>query len=380
MRVVGALVSIMMTATLLAGCAGDEPVQPTQIARDVEGVLYDVAGKATSAGYRGNSQPAVQARLYYPQDMVVSGAELFIVDWNNHVIRKVDAAGIISMGMGSGIHGDDSNGPALEVNLNHPTNMAVGPTGDFYICSWHNWKIKKVDRNTLMVSSPVGTDNGFAGDGGLATEARISLPSSVVWDGAGNMYVTDQGNTRIRMIDAQGIIWTFAGGDKGFVDAAGEAARFAWPTGTDSYPGGKMDRSGDGSSFYLADTENHRIRRIDIETGMVTTIGGTGVAGHSGDNGSALDAQFNEPTDIACTPGGDIYVADAANHVVRKIDRRGVVTTVAGTGNAGFSPDGTIATDAAMNRPSGVYWDDATSTLFIADTFNHQVKKVKLPR
>jgi hypothetical protein len=362
----------------LCGCGKDDPVRPVD-SRSTPGVLYDVAGRAGSAGYTGNGGPAVSARLYYPQDMVVSGGDLYVVDWNNHVIRKVDAAGVITRAIGSGVHGDDSDGPALEVNLNHPDNIAIGPTGDFYICGWHNWKIKKVDHNTFMVSSPVGTDDGFEGDGGPATSARISLPSSVVWDDAGNMYVTDQGNTRIRMIDAQGLIWTFAGGDKGYADGAGETARFAWPTGTDSYPGGKMDIAGNGEEFFLADTENHRIRKIRIASRMVTTIAGTGAAGYSGDGAAAMAAQFNEPTDIACTPRGDIFVADAGNHVVRRIDASGAITTVAGTGVSGVSPDGTVATVARLNRPSGIYWDEPTRTLFIADTFNHQVKRVTLP-
>jgi sugar lactone lactonase YvrE len=310
--------------------------------------------------------------------MLVLDGEIFIVDWNNHVVRKVDAGGFIWRAMGSGVHGDDSDGPALEVNLNHPDNIAIGPTGDFYIAGWHNWKIKKVDRNTYMVSSVAGTDDGFAGDGGPATEARISLPSSVVWDRAGSMYITDQGNTRIRKVDGLGIITTFAGGESGYADGVGEAARFAWPTGTDSYPAGKMDLAAGGEDIYLADTENHRIRKIHIATRTVTTVAGTGAAGLSGDGGPALAASFNHPTDVACTPDGGLFVADAGNHVVRRIDPDGTVRTVAGTGVPGRSPDGTPAASALLHRPSGLYWDDRSRTLYIADTFNHQVRRVKL--
>ncbi len=363
----------------IAGCGGDNATDPPLIT-DAEGVLYNVAGKPTSAGNTGDGTAAVGARLYFPQDVIVSGSDIYISDWNNHVIRKVDANGIISRAMGSGVHGDDSDGPVLEVNLNHPVNVAISPAGDFYISVWHNWKVKKVDKTTLMVSSIVGSDNGFAGDNGPAVNAQISLPSCVVWDRAGDMYISDQGNTRIRMIDTQGIITTFAGNAKGYVDGVGEGARFNWSTGTNAYPGGKIDMSADGNDIFVADTENHRIRKVNIATREVTTIAGNGTSGYAGDGGPALGAQFSQPTDIACTPAGIVYVADSNNNVIRKIDLNGVVTTVAGSGERGYSADATRAIDAALNKPSGIYWDDATSTLYIADSFNQQVKRVKLPR
>ncbi|MFN0152247.1 MAG: hypothetical protein ACKVU1_16205 [bacterium] len=377
-----ALRRIAAAATLvlgIAGCGGDKTTDPQPIT-DAEGVLYNFAGKPTSAGYSGDGTAAVGARLYFPQDVVVSGSDAYIADWNNHVIRKVDANGIISRAMGSGVHGDDSDGPALEVSLNHPVNVAISPAGDFYISVWHNWKVKKVDKTTRMVTSVVGSDNGFAGDNGPALDALISLPSCVVWDPAGNMYISDQGNTRIRRIDTQGIITTFAGSTGGYADGVGEAAQFNWSTGTNAYPGGKMDVSADGNDIFVADTQNHRIRKINIATRAVTTIAGNGTPGYTGDGGPALSAQFSQPTDIACTPAGSVYVADSDNAVIRKIDANGVVTTVAGSGERGYSVDATRAIDAALYKPSGIYWDDATSTLYIADSYNHQVKRVKLPR
>jgi sugar lactone lactonase YvrE len=140
-----------------------------------------------------------------------------------------------------------------------------------------------------------------------------------------------------------------------------------------------MDLAASGDAFYVADTENHVVRKVTIATREVTTFAGTGAAGYSGDGGPALAAQFNQPTDIACAPSGDVFVADAANHAVRKIDPSGIVTTVAGTGVAGASGDGVVATSARLNKPSGLFWDEPTRTLYIADTFNHQVKRVTLP-
>ncbi|TPW09636.1 MAG: serine/threonine protein kinase, partial [bacterium] len=165
--------------------------------------------------------------------------------------------------------------------------------------------------------------------------AAISLPSSVVWDQHHNMYLSDQGNNRIRKIGTNGIIRTFAGGSKGFVDGTGPGVKFAFPNGTDAYPGGRIDVSADGLYIYVADTENNRVRRIELATQVVRTIAGTGDATYSGDGAQATAAGFNYPTDIACTPEGDMFVADSRNHVVRKIDADGVVTTVAGTGAVG---------------------------------------------
>lgn len=360
---------------LVAGCGGDDSTGPTV---QLDGYLYNVAGIADEPGGGRDGQVATQSRLYWPQDITVDAAgELLIADWNNHVIRAVGTDGKIRRIMGSGDHGDDSNGPALEINLNHPDGIAIGPDGNIYVSGWHNWKIKMCDVATGMVTSVAGNDNGFGGDGGPAILAAISLPSCVVWDHDLNMYISDQGNNRIRKVDGDGIITTFAGGNKGFTDGVGGEALFAFPNGTDAYPGGRIDMSADGRYMYVADTENNRIRQIELATRIVTTIGGTGSATYSGDGGPAASAGFNYPTDVACTPEGDIFVADAKNHVVRRIDADGVVTTVAGTGVLGVSPDGTLATEANLDTPSALFYHAATRTLYIADTYNSQIKKVR---
>jgi len=257
---------------ILSGCTHNSvqlvPVPSTNSVGNL--YLYDVAGVAGSAGNGGDGGPAIEAKLYFPQDVLVSGNEVCIVDWNNHVIRKVI-----------------------------PSNLAIGPS--------------------------------------------------------------------------------FAGSSKGYSNGTGDDVRFAWPIGTDSYPGGKMDIGPDGQDLYVADTENHRIRKVNIASGEVTTIAGTGEAGYSGDDGEPLDARLNQPTDVACTPSGELFIADAANNIIRKIDRNNTISTVVGTGTAGFSIDGTPAQNAMLNRPSGIFWDDATRMLYVCDTFNHQVKKVNLP-
>ncbi|MBI1923143.1 hypothetical protein HYR99_02720 [Candidatus Poribacteria bacterium] len=363
---------------IIAGC-GDDGDKATNPVPHGDGILNNVAGVAEAGGSGGNGGSALTALLYWPQDVAVSTTgEVYILDWNNHCVRKIETNGTISRFIGSGHLGDDSTGPCNTIDLNHPTGLTIGPSGDFWLAAWHNWKIKKIDKNTLDTSAPIGTSQGFFGDGAPANQAKLDLPSSVVFDAAGVMYISDQANQRIRKVDTQMIITTFAGGAKGYSDGIGEAAQFSFPRGSDAVPGGKIAMSAPGDAIYVADTENHRIRRIDLATAEVTTIAGTGAAGWSGDNGPALSAQMNYPTDVAAGADGSIYIADSRNHVIRKIDPFGIITTVAGTGEAGYSPDGTPAKSAKLNLPSGVFVT-GDGTLYIADTFNHQVKKVKNP-
>ncbi|MCH8294934.1 hypothetical protein IH992_27940 [Candidatus Poribacteria bacterium] len=375
------LTLIFMTLSLsfiISGCGDDSDKVTTPVPHG-DGILYNVAGIATEPGGGGNGGPALAAYLYWPQDITASPTgEIYILDWNNHCARLVETNGTISRIIGSGRLGDDSSGPGDTIDLNHPTGLTIGPSGDFWLAAWHNWKVKRIDRTTWEVSAPIGTSQGFAGDGGPANQAKLDLPSSVVFDPAGNIYISDQGNQRIRKVDTQMIITTFAGGAKGYADGVGEDAQFSFPKGSDAGPGGKIALSPHEDFLYVADTENHRIRKIDLATAEVTTVAGTGTAGWSGDNGPALSAQLNYPTDVAVAEDHSIYVADSKNHVIRRIDPFGIITTVAGTGEPGFSPDGTPAKSAKLNLPSGVLFTD-DGTLYIADTLNHQVKKVKNP-
>ncbi len=379
---------ILLLASLMAtGCKdqGTIPPGPPDLSKAPEevGMLYNIAGMAGSLGKSGDGAPAVDARLYWPTDVYVFDAtdNIYITDWNNHVYRMVTPDGMISTIFGSGFHGDDFDGPVREINLNHPGSMTVGPDGNFYLAVWHNWKIKLVDKNTMYCTSVVGTEAGFSGDGGPANIAQILLPSSVVFDPAGNMYISDQGNGRIRKVDyATGTINTLAGQfPQGWTDGYGFVARFSWSRGNDAYPGGRISIDASGENLYVADQQNNRIRKVNIASQIVSTVAGTGVAGYSGDGGPAMLAELNYPCDVACAANNDVYFADTRNHAVRKIDPAGKITTVAGTGVAGFSPNATLATDAMLNYVTGIFFYDKTNTLYIADTYNSQVKRVKMP-
>jgi sugar lactone lactonase YvrE len=318
--------------------------------------------------------------------------DLIIADWNNHRFRTITPDGIIHHFIGSGQLGDNRTGDASVARFNHPSEIKVGPDGTYWISAFHNWCIKQVDPVTLNIIQVLGdTSRGYRGDypengGSLDATAkpRMDLPSSLTFGPDGMMYLSDQGNTRIRTIDLQSrIIATFVGGTRGALDGVGEDAQFALPgsqtVGTGDR-GGSIDISSDGQDLYMVDTENHTVRRINIATRMVTTIAGTPKEpGWEGDGGPALGAQMNYPTDIDVAANGDIYVADSHNHVVRKISAAGIITTVAGNGRPGLSPHGTPAREASLYQPQGLAFDDLTNTLYIADTYNHMVKKVINP-
>jgi len=366
-----------------AGC-GDDETNPIAPIVEQDGMLYEVAGKLGVAGNDGDEGRATEALLYWVVDLtVVPGGEMLVMDWNNHRIRKITPDGMIHSFIGSGLVGDSSEGPGPTINFNHPTEIRIGPDGDYYVAAYHNWKIKKFDAVTLECSVPVGTGRGFGGDNGPATACQMDLPSSLVFDPAGNMYVADQGNQRVRKIDAATqIITTFVGGQRGFADGVGEAAMFNWPGGTTTGTGTRgaaLELSPDGEDIYITDSDNHRVRKINIATREVTTIAGTGVPGYAGDGGPALEAQLNFPSDLAFSGTGDLYIVEYENSVVRKIDAAGIITTVAGTGVEGSSANGTPARQAKLNQPQGIAFDVANNTLYIADTWNHMIKKVKNP-
>lgn len=349
-----------------------------------DGVLCNVAGIAGNPGGGGNGGNALDATLYWPQDVNVdAGGNILIVDWNNHCVRKVTPGGTISVLIGSGFLGDGTTigAAASTINLNHPTDITFDAAGNYWLTAWHNWKLKEFDGTTLNLVAKAGTSQGFYGDGGLCDTSKLNFPSSTVFDGSGNIYFSDAGNQRIRRIDAvTKIITTFVGsGVKSFADGNGTAASFSMPVGTNAVPGGKLAISNDKHWLYCADTENNRIRKIDLTTSDVTTIAGTGTAGLNGDGGAAASAELNYPTDVAVAPDNSIYIADSHNNTIRKIDASGNISTVAGTpGVSGHSSNSTVAKSAKLYNPSGVYVSP-DNTLYIADTYNHQVKKVHNP-
>ena len=333
---------------------------------DSTGTITTVAGTG-EFGFGGDGGPATEARLAAPQGVAADGAgNLYITDAFTHRIRKVDSSGTITTVAGTGELGD--GGPAVEAQLRSPQNMAADGAGNLYIADSGNHRIRKVDSSGL-ISTIAGTgERGFGGDGGPAVQAQLAIPRGLAADGAGNLYIAEDSDHRIRKVDSAGVITTIAGtGERGFGGDGGPAvqAQFTYPRGIAADSAGNL---------YIADTLNSRIRKVD-SAGVITTIAGTGERGFGGDGGPAVQAQLAFPNSVAIDGAGNLYFADQGNHRIRMVDFSGMISTIAGTGEPGFGGDGGPAVEAQLNSPTGVA-ADAAGNLYIADWLNYRIRKV----
>ena len=332
------------------------------------GNISTIAGTGTQ-GFSGDGGPAAAAQLSFPYGTAVDGAgNLYIADKENQRIRKVDAAGNISTFAGSGTTGD--GGAASAAQLRQARSIAADGAGNLYIAGHH--RIRKVDAASGNISTIAGTgEAGFGGDGGPAAAAQFNFPHHLSTDGVGNVYIADRDNQRIRKVDAAtGDISTIAGtGEHGFGGDGGPAAAAQLKVPSDA----TLDAAG---NLYIADRVNQRIRKVDAASGVISTIAGTGEAGFSGDGGPAAAAQLNFPNSAAVDGAGNVYIADRENHRIRRVDAAsGEISTVAGTGEAGFSGDGGPAAAAQLRVPRDAAVD-AAGNLYIADTDNRRIRKV----
>ncbi len=278
-------------------------------------------------------------------------------------------AQIINTIAGNGTSGSaGDNAAATLAQLNYPSAVAVDAAGNVYIADASNNRIRKINTGGI-ISTIAGTGvAGYSGDGAAATLAQLNSPFGVTVDVAGNVFIADASNNRVRKINTGGIISTIAG--TGVLGYSGDGAAAA--LAQLSYPYGVVvDAAG---NVYISDNANHRIRKIDIN-GIISTIAGTGVAGYSGDGAAATLAQLNYPSGIAVDAAGTVYIADYFNHCICKINTGGIISTYAGTGAPGYSGDGAAATLAQLNYPSGVAVD-AAGNLYIVDYLNSRTRQV----
>jgi uncharacterized protein (TIGR03437 family) len=264
------------------------------------------------------------------------------------------------------ISGD--GGPALQAGLNVPVDVYVDQAGNLFITDQFNNRIRKVAPNGT-ISTVAGTGvAGFSGDGGPAIDAEIYTPTGIRGDHSGNLYIADVGNQRIRKVDSSGIITTFAGnGNKGYGGDGGLAINASFYNAVRV----AIDPSG---NVLVADQSDHRIRRI-APSGFITTIAGNGVGAFSGDGGPAINASLNNPTAVAVDGGGVIYISDQFNQRIRKIALDGTITTIAGNGNPGFGGDGGPANAAILNYPGGITVD-AAGNLYFNDDLNFRTRMI----
>jgi sugar lactone lactonase YvrE len=337
-------------------------------------IITTVAGNGTY-GFSGDNGPATSASLSYPQGVAVDGpGNLFIADTGNYRIRRVDAATqVITTVAGDGIGGHTGdNGPATSASLFLPECIAVDRSGDIFIVDTYGERIRRVDAATHIIATVAGDGmEGFSGDTGPATSASLNLPEGVAVNGSGDFFIADTYNMRIRRVDAATqVITTVAGnGTSGFSGDNGPATSASL-----SYAQSvALDSSG---NLFIADSGNLRIRRVDAATQVITTVAGNGTPGFSGDNGPATSASLGEPYGIAVDAFGNLFIADTYNNRIRRVDAATqIITTVAGNGQYSFSGDNGPATSASLSYPQGVAVD-GSGNLFISDTENHRIRKV----
>ena len=366
-----------------------------------KGSIYTIAG-CGKAGFEGDGGDAKSALLNEPKGITIDNkGNLYIADSENCRVRFVNSKGVISAiagsasdendekkedfgfkfqvelgevprkaGLDAGSIGDES--AATLATLRFLSALARDKEGNIYIADTFNHRVRKVDIKSGIITTIAGNGkDGFSGDDGPAVEASLSVPSGILLDQESNIYISDLRNNRIRKIDkATGIIKTVAGnGEIGFEGDDGPAIE-----ATMSNPSSiAMNKEG---NIYIADTFNDRIRLLDVKTGIITTAAGENDRYKMGQDDTS-EKYLSRPYSIALDSSENIYVTDSDNHLVRKIDSKtGDITNIAGNGKIGFAPDDSPANEASLNYPSGIAID-SKDNIYIADTFNHMIRKIK---
>jgi uncharacterized protein (TIGR03437 family) len=339
------------------------------------GIIITFAGDGTISpgggpGAYGDGGPATSAQLHLPMGVAVdTNFNVYIADTGDNTIREVTADGNIATIAGDSFPSYQGDaGLAIAAELHGPEDVAVDSSGNIYIADTQNAYIRKVttDGNINFIAGDGSI--GFTGDGGYATSADLIAPFALAVDSSGNVYFAENGDSRIRRIDAKSLdISTVAGnGTPGFSGDGSTAtnAEMNSPTGL------AIDSTG---NLYIADSLNCRIRKV--ASGNISTFAGNGTFSYSGDGGPAIQAQLNTPQGVAADAAGNLYIADTLNNVVRKVSPNGTISNYAGNGGAGNSGDGSAATSAQLHGPQGLA-ADTFGNLYIADTMNAKVRKV----
>lgn len=333
-------------------------------------------------GFGGDGGDARKALLDQPFDATIDRAgRILFSDTFNHRIRRYDPkSGLVETIAGSGHKGfSGDGGPALKAELDEPYGIKLDDEENLYIVDRLNFRIRRVDSKTGVITTVAGTgEPKYSGDGGPATRAGLIEPNGVALGPGPNgpkskLYIADVRGHRIRVVDLKtGVITTFAGDGVGKRTGDGGTAAKA------QLFGARAVAVGPNGDVYILEREGHSLRRVDAATGIIATIAGTGAKGDSGDGGPATKATFNGPKELCVAPDGSaVYVVDTENHKIRRVDlKSGLIATAAGDGTRGPAGDGGPATAAQLDRPHGVAVDDM-GTFWIGDTNNHRIRRVR---
>ena len=337
--------------------------------------ITTVAGTGT-AGYNGDGILATTAQFNGVQGLVLDGAgNIYAADIAGNRIRKITiSTGLISTIAGTGTRGYNGDGIlATAAHINIPSALSFDGNGDLFFTDRSNSRIRKITTSTGIISTVAGTGTaGYNGDGILATAAQLNNPNEVSFDASGNLYIADWFNNRVRKINmSTGIISTIAGTGTAGYNGDGIAATTAQING----PCGIIfDNAG---NIYIAEYGGARVRKINISSGNISTIAGTGTFGYNGDGILATTAQLSGCAYIKFDIAENMFIGEGSNQRVREIIKStGLISTVAGTGTSGYNGDGIAATTAQLNFPFYILFDQPKCSMYIADYYNNRIRKV----
>jgi sugar lactone lactonase YvrE len=332
-------------------------------------IISTIAG-SNNYGFSGDGGSADTATLNNPVTTCVDNSgNIYVTDWGNARVRKVNTNGIISTIAGNGIYGySGDGGPATLASLGGPSGISIDNSGNTYVTDIGNNRIRKITSSGIISTIAGNGTYGYSGDGGMATNASFRDPTGITIDHNGNIFIADVFNNAIRKISATGIISTIAGnGTPGFSGDGDQAtlAQLYYPTSivTD-----------DSGNVFIADEDNNRIRKVN-SNGFISTIAGNGINASNGDGGNATAASINFPGAVTTDNNNNIYIADSYGNKIRLINSSGIISTIAGNGIAAYTGDNIVATMAALYNPIGLSID-TTGNLYIGDSFNSRIRKL----
>ena len=302
---------------------------------------------------------------------VAPNGDIYIARHGHNLISRIDQKGMLADVVGTGASGHSGDGgPALKAQLRVPAGLTFDADGNLYIADRDNHRVRKVDKKGIITTVAGNGTAGFSGDGGPATQASLNLPSGVVVDKKGNLYIADRSNDRVRMVNTKGIIQTIAGnGHEGYHGDNMPALKAT----LDKPFGLALDKD---NNLYIADRGNNRIRKVD-RSGMISTVAGDGGYYFIGDNGPAYRASIAGPTDVAVDGKGNIYIADRNNNRIRVVNKLGMIRTLMGTGQQDYNGDSELARETNLHLPFGVALDK-NGDLLVIDRSHYRIRKLIL--